>query len=108
LRAVRTLALRIVVLADGWRLLGSELHIDLAALVQELPGSDQVHQVEKAARSVAYTPDEVLAYLQEGEKGDEPAQGQPEALRREYRMESAEEVARSMRMYLEEKLASWS
>ncbi len=107
-RAVRTLAFRFVVRADGWKLLCRQLQIDPVVVLRELPGYETVCQMEGVARSIACTAEEALAWLQEGGAGDAEAEGESPRERRHYRLDSAEEVARSMRAFLEGELAGWS
>jgi hypothetical protein len=107
-RAIQTLAFRFVVRADGWKLLCRQLQIDPVVVLRELPGCETVCQMEGVARLIACTAEEALAWLQEGAAGDAEAQEESPQERRQYRLDSAEEVARSMRSFLEGELAGWS
>ena len=57
------LAFRFVVDAEAWKLFCDELHIDPEALVSPLPGLDTLRRMEGLVRSLAFTPEEALAYL---------------------------------------------
>jgi hypothetical protein len=77
-------------------------------LLRELPGYQSIREMEERARHTACTPEQAIAYLQEGAKGDEPQPCEPPAVRREYRIDTAEDAARTMRKFLDEQLDSWS
>jgi hypothetical protein len=107
-RAVQTLAFRFVVRADGWKLLCRQLQIDPDVVLRDLPGYEAVCQMEGVARLIACTAEEALACLREGADRDAAANGETSPGRRDYRLDTAEEVARSMRACLAEQLAAWS
>ena len=102
------MAYRFVVRADGWKLLCTELHIDPDVLLRQLPGYESIRKMEEEARLIACTPEQAIAYLREAAERDEPAKDKAAAVRREYHLDSAEDVARSMRKFLAERLDSWS
>jgi len=102
-KAAKTMAYRFVVRADGWKLLCAELHLDADSLLQKLPGYENLRHMEELARAIACSPEEAVANLREAEKRLRPA-----AAQREYHIDTAEDVARSMRTFLDEQLTSWS
>jgi hypothetical protein len=106
-KLVKMLAYRFVVLADGWRLLCIELNVNPDALLRELTGYDVVKQMEEVARLMAYSAAEALAYLRSRVEGSSPAQGDQPAVRREYRLDTAADVAQSMRAFLQARLDWW-
>ncbi len=84
-KAIQALACRFVLNIDGWNLLCAEWPIDLNVMLQKLPGYDSVQRMEKRARLIAGTA--------------VPGAGD---------LETAAEVARSMRDFLETRQAEWS
>jgi hypothetical protein len=107
-RGVQTLAFRFVVRADGWKLLCRQLQIDPDVVLRDLPGYQTVCQMEEVARLIACTAEEALACLREGAERDGAAEGESSPVRRDYRLDTAEDVARSMRAFLAGELAAWS
>jgi hypothetical protein len=104
---VQMLAYRFVVLADGWRLLCSSLQVDPEVLLCELTGYQVVQQMEEVARLMAFSAEEALAYLRASAEAVQPAEGDTPTVRREYRLDSATDVAQSMRAFLQARLESW-
>ena len=98
----------IVVRADGWRQLCADLHVDADMILRQLPGHETVGEMEALARRLAFTAEEAVGYLRELLERVELVPGREPAVRREYRLDSAADVARSMRAALEERLASWA
>jgi hypothetical protein len=96
-----------VVRADGWRRLCTELHIDPVVLLKELPGYDAVQQMEQVARQLAFSAEEALAFLRGEAEARRPAEEETPAVRREYKIDTAADVAQSMRAYLQERLDEW-
>ena len=107
-RAVQTLAFRFVVRADGWRLLCRQLQIDPDVVLRDLPGYETVCQMEGVARLLACTAEEARACLREGAEREAAAKGESPPVRQDYRLDTAEEVARSMHAFLAGELAAWS
>jgi hypothetical protein len=68
-RIVRLAAYLITARVDAWRRLCGELGIDPEVLLEDLPGYTTVEGSEQAARALAFTAEEVAAFLREG--GDE-------------------------------------
>jgi hypothetical protein len=108
LRHVQMHAFRFILGADAWKLFCAELHIDPEAILGHLPGCDLVRGMEEAAREVAFTPEEALAWLRRPVEAAEAAAGKAPAARREYRMDTAADVAREMREFLEERAGRWA
>jgi hypothetical protein len=107
-RAVETLAYRIVVQADGWRLFCGQLQIDPDVPLKDLPGHEAVCHVEKSARGLACTPQEACTRLREAAGGDKSLEGHALPDTSEYRLDTADEAARRMREFLEAQIATWS
>jgi hypothetical protein len=107
-KTLQTLAHRFVVRADAWTLLCAELHIAPNVLLRELPGYDTVQAMEKIAREVACTAEQAIAYLRQGREAKEPATGAGPSEGGEFRIATAEDEARCMREFLEERLEAWS
>jgi hypothetical protein len=106
-RLLKMLAYRYVVRADGWRLLCAELPIDPEVLLRELPGYDSVRQMEQVARLIAFSAEEALAFLRAEAEAARPAEEGARAVRREYQIATAADVARSMREFLKARLGEW-
>ena len=104
---LKMLAYRYVVRADGWRLLCAELPIDPDVLLKELPGYDAVQQMEQVARLIAFRAEEALAFLRADAEASRPAEDERPAVRREYQMVTAADVAQSMRAFLQARLDAW-
>lgn len=104
---VKMLAYRSVVLADGWRLLCTQLQVDPEVLLRELTGHQAVEQMEEVARLMAFSAEEALAYLRASAEAVRPAEGDTTAVRRECRLDTAAGVAQSMRAFLQARLESW-
>ena len=104
---VRMLAYRCLVRADGWRLLCAELHLDPEVLPRALPGHEAVRQMEQLARLEAFSAEEAIAFLREATEGDPAAGGKTSALQGGCRIETAADVAASMREFLREGLGFW-
>jgi hypothetical protein len=100
-------AFRFVIDADAWKLLCAELRLDPEAILRHLPGCDLVRDVEQAARKVAFTAEEALADLRSELEAAEAAADLGPAARREYRLDTAADVARGMREFLEEWAQRW-
>jgi hypothetical protein len=104
---LKMLAYRYVVRADGWRLLCAELPIDPEVLMRELPGYDAVQQMEQVARLIAFSAEEALAFLCAEAEAVRPAEEGERKVRREYKIDTAADVARSMREFLQARLDEW-
>jgi hypothetical protein len=104
LRRLRMSAFEFVVDDDAWKLLCAELSIAPDAILGHLPGCDLVHDTEPAARQLAFTAEEALAYLRSQK---EAAPDQAPAARREHRIDTAADVARGMRQFLAERARRW-
>ena len=104
---LKMLAYRYVVRADGWRLLCQQMHIDPAVLLKELPGYDAVQQMEPVARQLAFSAEEALAFLRAQVEAVRPPEGETAAVQREYKIDTAADVAQSMRAFLQERLDAW-
>jgi len=104
---VQMLAYRCVVRADGWQLLCAELHLDPDVLAQQLPGYQAVQQMVQEARRIAFNAEEALAFLRDRVAAAQPGVNETPALCREYRLDTADDVARSMRDFLRARLDSW-
>jgi hypothetical protein len=106
-RLLKMLAYRYVVCADGWRLLCEQMHIDPTVLLKELPGFEAVQQMEQAARLLAFSAEEALAFLRAEAEASRLAEEPARAVRREYKVDTAADVAQSMRAFLQERLDEW-
>jgi hypothetical protein len=104
---LKMLAYRHVVRADGWRLLCSQMHLDPVVLLKELPGHDAVQQMEPVARLFAFSAEEALAFLRAQAEAVRPTEDETPAVRREYKIDTAADVAQSMRAFLQERLDGW-
>jgi hypothetical protein len=104
---LKLLSYRYVVRADGWRLLCTEMPIDPEVLLKELPGYDAVKQMEQVARLIAFNAEEALAFLRADAEARRPAEDDTAGVRREYRIDTAADVARSMRDFLQSRLDEW-
>jgi hypothetical protein len=104
---VRLLAFRLVVAADAWKLLCDELQVAPDAILRHMPGGKLVRDMEEAARKMAFSPEEALAYLRAQEEADEAAAGKAPSARRVYRFDTAADEARRMREFLEGRAARW-
>jgi len=104
---LKMLAYRYVVRADGWRLLCAEMSIDPEVLLRELPGYDSVQQMEQVTRLIAFGAEEALAFLRTEAEAVRPAGEEAGAVRREYQIDTAADVARSMRAFLQARLDEW-
>jgi hypothetical protein len=83
-QVVRMLAYRCVVLADGWQLLCSELHLNPDVLAQDLPGYEAVQQTVQAARFVAFNAEEARGYRRDHIEASRPASSKRSRAGREY------------------------
>jgi hypothetical protein len=106
-RAIETLAFRFVVRADGWKQFCRQLQIDPDISLRDLHGYEAVCHMEKVARPLACTPEEAIACLRDAVQSDKALETEAPPVRREYRVDTAEDVARSMRESLEEQFAAW-
>ena len=107
LRQLRMVAFRFVIESDAWKLLCAELRLDPEAILRHLPGCDMVRGMEEAARQIGFTPEEALAYLRTHPEAAEGAAGQAPAARRKDHLDTAADVARGMREFLEERAQRW-
>jgi hypothetical protein len=101
LEQLRFTAYRCLVLAEAWQIFCVEWHLAPEALPRLLPGYDGLEGLLEASRRIAFTAEEALAYLRETvELNLAPTSG---ASRRNvtYRMETAGDLARSLRDYLQ-------
>jgi hypothetical protein len=103
---LKMLCYRFMARADGWRLLCSELHIDPVVL-KELPGYDAVQQMEQVARLLAFSAEEALSFLRAEAESCLPAEEEASAVQWEHTIDTAADVAQSMRTYLQERLEEW-
>lgn len=97
---------RFVVRSDGWKLLCRDLHIDSDRILRQLPGHDNIGQMEEQARGLAFSAEEALRYLRELFERRSAPDEDPE-VRHEYRLDTAADVARAMHEVLDEHLAAW-
>jgi hypothetical protein len=104
---LRMLAFRLVLAADAWKLFCAELRIDSDAILRHLPGCDLVRDMEEAARKIALTPEEALAYLHSESEASETAAGNAPAAQRACRLDTADDVAREMREFLADRAKRW-
>jgi hypothetical protein len=107
-RAIETLAFRFVVRADGWKLSCRQLQVDPDISLRDLHGYEAVCHMEKVARHLACTPEEAIACLRDAVESDKALESEAPPVGQEYRVDTAEDVARSMRESLEELFAVWS
>ena len=107
-RALETLAYRIVVQAEGWKLFCRQLQIDPDVPLKDLPGHEAVLHVEESARGLACTPEEACARLREAVGSDMSLEGDAPPDTSEFRLDTAEDVAGFMREFLEIQIATWS
>jgi hypothetical protein len=107
LRFGQALAHQLVVRADGWNRLCKELHIQPALLLGGQPGYEYLCTLEVRARRVACTPKQALACLRGILEYDEEMEGKPPTGPRRCRLETAEDVARTLREELDELVAGW-
>jgi hypothetical protein len=108
-KVAQTTAYRFVVNADGWKLFCAELQVDPDDPLRDLAGYTNVRESEEIARVVACSREQALADLREAIERKEYVQGSSSAAARcDYRLETAEEVARSMRMGLDRFQELWS
>jgi hypothetical protein len=107
-RWVETLAYRIVVQADAWKLFCRQLQIDPDVPLKDLPGHEAVLHVEKSARCLACTHEEACARLREAVGGDKSLKGGAPPDTGECHLDTADEVARFMREFLEAQITTWS
>jgi hypothetical protein len=107
-KLARVLAYQLVTRADGWKLLCQEMHLDPEVLPRLLPGFEKVRRIEDLARTAACTAEEALAYFRERFEAGEAAQGKTPTTPREWHIDTAADVARSMREELEEQAGNWS
>jgi hypothetical protein len=107
-RALETLAYRIVVQADGWKLFCRQMQIDPEVPLKYLPGHEAVSHVETLARNLACTPEEACVRLREAVGSDKSLKGNAPPDASEFRLDTADEVARFMRKVLEAQRNTWS
>jgi hypothetical protein len=90
----RMVAYRIGVQADGWKRLCDELRIGPELLLRDLQGYEEVQRSEEAARRVAFSAEEAAAFLRRsGDKAGEP--------------QTAEQAAKAMRDFINQRAAWW-
>jgi len=106
-KMLKVLAHFVAVRVDGWQLLCAGLHLDPDTLLRQLPGYEAVQGMEQLARLGACTAAEAAAYLQETAEPDSPAAGEAPAGRQQCHIDTAADVARPMREFLQAHLASW-
>jgi hypothetical protein len=106
-KMIKLVAHKIVVRADGWKLFCQELQVDGEFLLQQLPGSANLTHTEQRARLLAFSAGEAMAYLRElfERAQSAPACDLPLAPR-EYRLDTAADMARAMRETLNEHVHS--
>jgi hypothetical protein len=107
-RWVETLAYRIVVQADAWKLFCRQLQIDPDIPLRDLPGHEAVSHVEKSARGLACTHEEACARLREAVESDKSLEGNALPDTSEFRLDTADEMAQFMREFLEAQITTWS
>jgi hypothetical protein len=104
---LRMLAYRMMIGADGWQQLSSELMIDPEVLVRELPGYARVCRVTAQARELAFSAAEARAYLHEtGKRRRGDGEGPPGASA-QWRLSTAADAAQELRAHLQRRLALW-
>ncbi len=93
----------VTVRIDGWRQFCTQLGIDPEIALEPLPGYKKVKLTEKLIRQLAFTPEQATAWLQEkvGGSGANDVTVRVQVL-------TAEDVARSYREFVEDRLALWS
>jgi hypothetical protein len=101
---LKLIAFRFVLDTDAWQLLCKGFHVDPEPLLRHLPGHRTLTWFEELARAVACTAEEATAFFREADRAG-AAEGQ--AARRENRIDTAEDVAKAMKEYLESSLESW-
>jgi len=106
-KSLKLLCYCYVVRADGWRLLCTQMHIDPVILLKDLPGFDTVQQMEQVARLLAFNAEEALAFLRADAEASRPAQEETTGVKREYKIDTAADVAQSMRTFLQMQLDKW-
>jgi hypothetical protein len=83
------------------------MSIDPEVLLKELPGYDAVKQMEQVARLIAFGAEEALAFLRAEAEAGRPAEDDTAGVRREYPIDTAVDVAQSMRELLQARLDAW-
>jgi hypothetical protein len=90
----RTAAYLFCVEADGWRLLCAELKIDPEALLKDLPYFEMLRISEESARASGWGAEETAAFLRRCGRGEvEPR--------------TAEDAAKAMRAFLDQRVRWW-
>jgi hypothetical protein len=107
LRQLRMVAFRFVIESDAWKLLCAELRLDPEAILRHLPGGDVVRDMEEAARQLGFTSEEALAYLRSRPEAAEGAAGPAAAAGRKDHLDTAADLARGMREFLQERAQRW-
>jgi hypothetical protein len=107
-RGVETLAYRIVVQADAWKLFCRQLQIHPDVPLKDLPGHEAVSHVEKLARNLACTHEEACTRLRDALACDQSSVANAPPDTSAFHHDTAEEVARFMREFLETQIAAWS
>ena len=75
--------------------------------MKDLPGYEAVQQMEQVARRLAFSAEEALAFLRAHAEAGRAAEEQTPAVRREYKIDRADDVAQSMRAFLQSRLDGW-
>lgn len=95
-----------VVRADGWKQLCAELSIDPDVLLRGQPGFDTLVRFEEQVRPIAFNAEEARVCLR-GIVARHGGENEPSGSGREYRLDTAADVARSMREFLEKRRDAW-
>jgi hypothetical protein len=107
-RALEALACRIVAQADAWKLFCRQLQIDPDVPLKDLPGREAVVHLEESGRDLACTPEEACVRLRKAVGSDMSLEGNAPPDTSEFRLDTAEDVARFMREFLEAQITIWS
>jgi hypothetical protein len=104
--AARILAYRFLVLVDAWKLMCTELQIDPAVLIRDLPGYDTLCRQEAAMRLIAFSAEEAFNHFRKVTEGL-AKKGTPQENRRDYRIDTMEEVINGWRRFLAKRAERW-
>jgi hypothetical protein len=104
-RMLRMIGYRIITEAEAWKLLASELQIDPEELLRPVPGYESMRMAEQAAQYVTYSAEEALEYARAWK---ERTTATADEAAHPVHVETAADVAASMRKYLEQSVGEWS
>src|SRR5205823_14465310 len=108
LQALRLVAFQLVAHAEAWKLFCGGLHIDPELLLRDQPCYGLVSRTLPSARAVAFSAEEALEFLRRQVQVAEGEAAPAPAAEREYRLETAAEIARGYQEFLERQVQSWS